>query len=578
MKFKNVEDIYPLSALQQLMLLSTLSSKNGKGKAEHLKFTLKGSLVAEDLEKAWTYIVRRHAALRTAFYWQGLPKPVQAVKKKVPIEFTYHDYRNEGKSSRELVDSYVEADLERGIQLDSAPLVRMAVLKTGEEEFSILLSYTAIIIDGWSMVTVLKEFFNQLLKGEASEAGDTPPTKFRDYIAWLQQRDSESDERWWQTYLDGFKKPTPLWVNRELPSSPSEKGRFTIERRVPETDKDALLGFARENRTTLNAMVQLAWAMLLGHYADTDDVVFGSAVSGRPPYLTGVETMVGAFINNVPVRVRIDQNKPIKEILSELTINMLDLKEHEHTSPARIQQLSQVELSDHLYETVVLFQNFPIEGSLWEKGRNFTICNVEKEIEINFPLTLACIPRDDIDIQLIFNGPYWDETLSNKMANDFVSILSSLAKNPNASAQSLLLPIQRPAQGKLCHITKTQRPPAVRQSNSASLTTMEEKVASIWKDILGLSLINSGDNFFDLGGRSVQVIAVHSRLCALGYNSLSLVELFDFPTVAQLASKLAGNDASDNGENDTISLRAKKRNERIADKRKRITTIQDHQE
>jgi hypothetical protein len=500
------------------------------------------------------------------------------VKKKVTGEFSFHDYRNVKDPADKLIESYIKEDSERGVQLNQAPLVRMAAFQCSDEEYSILLTYHPIVLDGWSMVTILKEFFDQLLIEENSEAIHSSPPKFRDYIAWLQQRDSENAERWWRTYLSGFRKTTPLWIERKSPALSGGQKSITITKQLPQTDRDALLEFARNHRTTLNAMVQLSWGLLLGQYAETEDVVFGSAVSGRPPELAGMETMVGAFINNIPVRVRFKPNTSIKDILDDLNMNMIDIKEHEHTSPAKIQHWSDIETSGHLFDTLVLFQNFPLEGTFWESGRNFTICDVEKNIKTNFPLTLVCIPQPNLDVQLIYDDRYWDTSLADKILQDFSFILLNMAKNPGRDIHSLLAPVKRPTRGELCHLTEIRYLPDRRQNDTAGLTGMEKTVASIWQDVLGLDSINSTDNFFDLGGRSVQVTSVHSRLCELGYNSLSVVELFDYPTIAQLALKLGGNGASHVAENEALRTRVKQKESRVASRRERLKTIREHQE
>ena len=251
--------------------------------------------------------------------------------------------------------------------------------------------------------------------------------------------------------------------------------------------------------------------------------------------------------------------------------DLQDLKDYEYVSPTQIQQWSEISTSERLYESLVLFQNFPLEGTFEESGRNFTVCDVDKDIQTNFPLTLVCLPYSGLDLQLIYNEIFWKKSSVKKILDDFVVVLMNMIESSNTKVESLLASIKKPLSGESYRFLSQSAISDSSQSNIAPLSKAEETIAEIWREILGLKAINPTDNFFDLVGRSLQVIAVHNRLRDLGYKSLSLVELFEYPTVSQLASKLIG----DNDKGTSIHTRIKKREGRVSSRRERMKKIRN---
>jgi NRPS condensation-like uncharacterized protein len=305
-KSKNIESIYPLSSMQQGMLFHTLYAPGSGVYVEQLSCTLLGYLDIHAFEQAWQHVVQRHAVLRTLFVWENRKKPLQVVRKVVDLAWIHEDWRSHSsREQQEKLEVFLQSDREQGFELDRAPLLRYTLIHLDHNTYQLVWSYHHLLLDGWSLSKVIQEvfaFYEAFSKGE--DLYLPTPQPYESYINWLQQQDSAEAERFWRQKLQGFTAPTPLTVDRL--SSGEQLSSYATEQILFATDATTTLHvFAKQHQLTLNNLVQGAWALLLSHYSGELDVVFGATVSGRPPTLMDVESMVGLFINTLPMRVQI---------------------------------------------------------------------------------------------------------------------------------------------------------------------------------------------------------------------------------------------------------------------------------
>ncbi|MEK8146075.1 condensation domain-containing protein [Streptomyces sp. M10(2022)] len=168
-----------------------------------------------------------------------------------------------------------------------------------------------------------------------------------------------------------------------MPPGPAEADEDTavpekITRTVSADLTAQLKELARGRGLTMNTLVQGAWALLLSSLTGRDDVVFGTTVSGRPGEIRGIETMVGLFINTVPVRVRLDSSESLIDLLTRIQQEQTELLDHQYLSLADIQQTAGV---GELFDTTTVFENYPSTpttsaapstGSAWSTRRATT--------------------------------------------------------------------------------------------------------------------------------------------------------------------------------------------------------------
>ena len=319
-------DLYPLSPLQYGMLFQALAAPEGGAYVEQVSCQIDGPLDVPAFSGAWARVIERHAALRTAFEWQEIDDPVQVVLRRVTPDWTIEDWRQVPLETREAdVDAWLIADAARGFTLSDAPLLRFALLRTGEDTWRFIWSFHHILVDGWCLPILLKDVAAAYAASVGGRQLDWKRvTPYREHIAWLKQQDRQQAQRFWRETLEGFSVPTPLPVERSGVADAEHRVRLS------ESLTRSVLSLARREQVTVNTVVQAAWALLLARCSGESDVIFGTTVSGRPAALRGVETMVGLFINTLPVRTRIDWSEPAGGWLRRLQAAQIAAREHEH--------------------------------------------------------------------------------------------------------------------------------------------------------------------------------------------------------------------------------------------------------
>jgi hypothetical protein len=244
--------------------------------------------------------------------------------------------------------------------------MRLAVIELDGDARLFVWSYHHLMLDGWSVSMLFNELtacFRAYARGVEPPRPAQPPRPYRDYIVWLQQQDAAAAEKFWRHELAGAHVPTP--VPAKLAAS-SETGGMRQELRqikLTAAELSALQAFARRHRLTVNTVAQAAWGLLLGHHADRQDVVFGVTVSGRPPELPDVDTMIGMFINTLPVRLKFTPAEALAPWLQALQARQVESRRYEYCSLTQIQTWCGVARGTRLYDSLLAFHNYPGRSS-----------------------------------------------------------------------------------------------------------------------------------------------------------------------------------------------------------------------
>ncbi len=455
----NIEDIYPLSPLQQGMLFHTLYDPESEVYFEQLSCTLRGALDTDALRRSWQSVIDRHTILRTGFFWERRDKPLQVVRRKANLPWQQQDWR--GLSTLEQQDrfkAYLEADRICGFELSKAPLMRVALFQLSEETHYLVWSHHHILLDGWSVSLVMNEVFalyGAFSQGKEIDLGRSHP--YRDYIGWLLKQDMSKAESFWRQALKGFREPTPLMVSPTRANLPDEKESYgeqeTDLSHEATTDLQLL---ANRYHLTLNTLVQGAWALLLGRYCGEQDVLFGSVVSGRPTSLDGVETMTGLFLNTLPVRVRISPDQSALSWLKQLQEQQVELRQYEYSPLMEVQGWSEVPRGRPLFESLLVFENYPVEDSLEHDNANLKVEITDLFERANYPLTLFATPGDRLSLQIFYDCHRFDASVIRRMLEHLRSLLEVIAGNPEQRLCDLSLLTQSERRQVLEEWNRTQ--------------------------------------------------------------------------------------------------------------------------
>ena len=433
-----IEDVYPLTPMQHGVLFHTLYAPQSGVYCDQAVCTLEGNLDHQAFRAAWQEVTDRHHALRTSFEWIGVREPLQIVLKQVDVELAVEDWSELGEPERSLkLETYLEADRERGFDVRQGPLMRMLLIVESDDRRKFVWNRHHLVMDGWCMAVILREVigvYEANTQGRATIGkveGREPVGKYRDYIEWLRRQDPSRAEQFWRTRFDGFKQLHRLPMKQSTETTASQYKRDEL--RLSRDLTGSLLALSKERQVTLNTLVQAAWALLLGRYCETDDVVFGATVSGRPADLKGVENMVGLFINTLPVRVQLADDSPVADWLREIQRHQVEMREYEYSSLVDVQSWSGISRGEPLFESILIFQNYPLEDSLNRESTAILVKDARFIELTNYGFGLTATPGDELHLAVQFDATRYDDSLGTRIVGDLEAALAGFVEHASGS-------------------------------------------------------------------------------------------------------------------------------------------------
>lgn len=540
MNKKNVETIYPLSPTQQGMLFATACNLNSGIHIEQLSCCLQGEINPLAFEQAWQRIVERHSVLRTGFVWQNLDEPRQVVLRQVEVKLNQEDWQELRPSvQQDYLENYLEVDRRQGFNLSQPPLMRLALFQLARNKYQFVWTHHHILMDGWCLFILFRELLSFYQAISQQRELHLPPTRpYKDYIIWLKQQALSSAETFWRQTLQGFTHPTPLGIPAEPDSLSTllpDYGEQTASFPIAETA--TLQALARQHRITLNTLIQGVWALLLSRYSSAKDVVFGITVSGRPADLVGSESIIGPFINTLPLRFEINPESSLWPWLQEIYAHNLRLRQYEYSPAGQVYQWSDLPGTLPLYESLLVFENYPVDYSILKSPSlsiDFRQVN-SRGAQTQYPLTILVSVDAECKFVLIHNRRRLDSVNVSQILQHFLAVLHSIATDKTLSIAKLLakIPTEQIPRFKI----KPKSDPE-KSKNLEPSTPTEEMLIKIWTQVLGLPQIGMDDNFFELGGHSLLATQVMSQVREIFQVELPLRHLFEAPSIADLAQRI----------------------------------------
>lgn len=435
---QDVEDLYPLSPLQEGLLFHTLSDPTSRMYFNQTLVTLRGELDEAAFRAAWQDVVARHPILRTFFVWEGVESPVQVVKRTAEMPLVYEDRRGSAAGQREAhIEELRRTDLARGFELSQAPLMRAVLMRTAEDSHDLFWSFHHILMDGWSMFRVLGQVFGAYdasIEGKPFEVEGSRP--YRDHIRWLKQQSLPRAEAFWRENLAGFTAPTPLPADSS-PDDSAAEDFATLSAHLSAETTTALSALATNHHLTLNTILQASWALLLSRTSGEDDVLFGAIVSGRPPELDGVENMVGLFINSLPVRVGVPADARLLPWLKELQVSQAALRDFEYSPLVEVQGWSDVPRGSALFESLFLFENYHKDTPLEEMCRSLQIDEVRWFERHNYPIAAVVIPGPELTLRVIYQTRCYAAGTIERLLEHWRVLLAGMVDDPETRLADL---------------------------------------------------------------------------------------------------------------------------------------------
>jgi amino acid adenylation domain-containing protein len=440
----NLEDILPLTPMQESMLYQYLSEPETDQYFEQMSLRLNGIIDNAAFIDAWQAVADNNEVLRTVYRWDKLEQPVQVIWKywKIPIrEFDCSGLKDQEKLNA--LNEIKENDYREKVDIRTAPF-RITLCKLDDENYEMIISNHHILYDGWSNGILLNEFMEAYQRlSEGKQLVFPPKSKYKDYLKWLRSQDQTKQKSYWQDYLKGFNEKTLLPFERKQRVDSYRADEFNVI--LPQNVTAKITEFAKQNNLSPATLFYAAWGILLQKYGNSKDVVFGTTVSGRTQELKGIQDIVGLFINTLPLRIKADSDLTIKALIDMVQANLYDREDFECASLSDIKLWSEIGGGENLFDSIVVVENYPLSQRLTGNPGQIQITDYEIHERTNFDLTLAVMAFDRIEFKLIYNDALFHRETIESLMNHYSSILDQIISNYDlklADLQMLSLPEQ----------------------------------------------------------------------------------------------------------------------------------------
>lgn len=482
----NLQDLYPATPLQEGLIYLSEVTPNSGAYVVQMVFEFEGAFNVEAYTAAWTQMMNDCDILRTEFARTADGTLMQIVHRQVAPQICVFDWR--GDSVQDIAakwDDQMTQDRHNGFDFSEKTLIRSFVAKTSDSQFKVCMTYHHALLDGWSIPLLMGQLFGnywQAHQGLALQRFEVAP--YRNYIQWLQSRSNGKAEHFWQQYLGDFE--TPSQINLLKTTTSRSAGNYVNLRRTVEgRDLAAINDYAKTRQLTLGVVVQGVWALTLGQYSGRNDVVFGVTNAGRPAELDDADNMIGLFINTVPVRVKLHGFLTLSELLGNILEKQVQLQEYSYLPLNDIQRLSGVTLEQNLFDSLFVFENYPV-SDVGGEGETDDVAGglLESKEQATYPVTLCVVPNDQ---GIIVNFNY-DERLcsaedAERLIDSYVKLLNGITQYGDTCIAEL------PTDGKLI-------PPVVKSYPDNMLKVFKANVEK-YPDNLAI-------RGYDLDGRLMQ--------------------------------------------------------------------------
>lgn len=530
-----IEDLYPLSPMQEAMLLHTLSRPRSLVNFEQGCMRFTGRLDVAAFQRAWTWVFDRHAVLRTVLRWRGLARPLQMVRRagRIPMEVeTWSDF------SAVRLDQRLARDRAMGFDLEQGPLARLTLIQIGTEDAYLISSFHHLVADGWCMAQLEREAraaYEAFRRGLPPALEPTVP--FRDFIAWNESTDRAPMRRYFSDLLaDAPHQPA---LNRSAESATF----ITLRQQLSERHSKALTDLSRRHGLTLGALAHLAWGLWSAARRGVSDSVFCTTVSGRPAQVSGVERMVGLFINNLPVRLRVAPHARLMDLVLEVQRQIAALHSHAQISLMEAAEAADVtDRADTLFDTLLVVENLPSGTDAWTGLDGLAVETRHMALKTAYAVTGVVVPGERIGLSLVLPDP--DGTARAKgeaMIGELAALLAALPSGLDGRVSDLPLPGPAPLPPQARAAIAARQTDAPRRAPQGAV---EPAALGVLRTLTHADL-GPEEDVLAAGLSSLGLATAAARLGAILNRPVPVTLLIEHRTVAALAKALARDQAWD---------------------------------
>ncbi|MEQ9306515.1 MAG: amino acid adenylation domain-containing protein, partial [Marinoscillum sp.] len=471
-----IQGIYRLSGLQEGMMFHSLYDQHAATYIEQFACDLI-ELDTNKFEQAWQDIIKRHTILRTSFAYDKLKLPVQCVHSHVSFNADLLDFSSLSEEvQHEALLAFELEDRAKKFDFEKAPLMRLTLIKTAQQRHRMIWTCHHILFDGWSLPIIMSElfeFYKLRMSGKLPE--NNFEDRYEDYIRYIENQEKTNEKSHWRQYLHGLNSGTLLALieddlKRNKGVGVYKESVLSLTAHFTKEIED----FAQKNRITVNTLMQGVWAILLHHYNQTQDIIFGVTVSGRPEDLPNIENRVGLYINTLPLRSTIAENQNIAEWLQNLQDEQVKNRKYQYSTLNNIQKWADIQRD--LFDSIFVFENYPVSEKLASSTLSVGIENATTYDQTNYPLGIKVIAAGQITVTFNYNATLLADSYVENMLCHYENVLRQII-----SADKTVL-------GELELITSAEREMIVHGYNQTKLDFPDsESLVSLFEKQVGMS-------------------------------------------------------------------------------------------
>ncbi|HDR8861481.1 TPA: amino acid adenylation domain-containing protein [Burkholderia territorii] len=426
--WRTIDDVYPLSPMQQGILFHALFAPGHASYVNQLVATAT-ALDADRLAAAFAASVARHDILRTSVM-PDEAAPLQCVHRHARMPVEQFDWRTRGDTLDADFDAWLAADRTRGFDWREPPLMRLTLIRVADDAWRVVWTRHHVLLDGWSTARLLADVLLDYRDPDAvSPFERRPALRYRDFIAWLGTRDRAADERFWTARLARLDAPTLI---AERVADRAQAEMLTWRATIDTAATTRVAQTARALKLTVNTLVQGAWALALQRMTHQSAVAFGATVAGRPDALADVDSVLGLFINTLPVITAPAPHQRASDWLQALQRDNAAAAEHAHTPLADIQRWARG-AGGALFDTLVVFENYPVDDTAHDADpRALALSGVRSIESTDFALTLVIESGAELTIDYGYDTARIDTQQVERWHRAFACALDALARMPDA--------------------------------------------------------------------------------------------------------------------------------------------------
>ncbi|WP_165956656.1 non-ribosomal peptide synthetase [Kribbella antibiotica] len=415
--------ILPLAPLQRGLfyhLLRSQESDDHNTYVSQILRQLKGDLDPERMTAAITSAMDRYPNLRAAFVPPG---DVQVIPSgvEVPVRVVRGD---EWSGDTE---QFLAAERGEPFDFETPPLIRFTLLEHGPEAWTLVMSFEHILLDGWSINSLLAEILTSY--GDAGYVDRVPPASFRSYLDWVDDQDPGAAYRAWDDYLTELTGPTllcPDFVDRG--DAQGEMGELQLD--LSPAEAATVFQAARDAKVTAGTLLQTAWGITLSRLTGSNDVVFGNTVSGRPPALADADRIIGLLFNTVPMRVNLPPFATNRELLAQVQSELLRVIDHPQAALTQIQTNAGVPV---LFDTLFVVQNMPLAKTGGKDTGGLEVVGAKVDDATHYPVTFAVDPEErdgaaTVHVRLSYRRDVFEPSAAELLLKRYAQVLVALTR------------------------------------------------------------------------------------------------------------------------------------------------------